>query len=76
MPVFSYLAYPVQGAKGQLYKDLAAMKYCDVMPSDNVDVLLLVTDTPDEDIEKELKAALGRIESLQSLGMAFGHVDD
>jgi nitrate reductase NapAB chaperone NapD len=75
MPVFSYLAYPVQGAKEQLRKDLAALDCCDVMPSDNAEVLVLVTDTPDEDIEKNLKRALGQIESLQSLGMTFGHVD-
>jgi len=75
MPVFSYLAYPVQGAKEQLRKDLAALEHCDVMPSDNAEVLVLVTDTPDEDIEKDLKQALYQIASLQSLGMTFGHVD-
>ena len=76
MPVFSYLAYPVQGAKEQLRQELAALDYCEVMPSDNAEVLVLVTDTPDENIEKNLKQALGRIESLQSLGMTFGHVDE
>jgi len=74
MPVFSYLAYPVQGAREQLRKDLAALDYCDVMPSDNAEVLVLVTDTPNEDIERNLKQTLGRIKSLQSLGMTFGHV--
>jgi hypothetical protein len=28
MPVFSYLAYPVQGAKEQLRKNLVALDYC------------------------------------------------
>lgn len=76
MPVFSYLAYPVQGAKEQLRKALAALDYCDVMASDNAEVLVLVTDTPDEAVEKNLKQTLGRIKSLQSLGMTFGHVDE
>ncbi len=70
MPVFSYLAYPVKGATEQL-----SMEHCDVMPSDNAEVLVLVTDTPDEDIEKNLKQALDQIASLQCLGMTFGHVD-
>lgn len=75
MPVFSYLAYPVQGAKEQLRKELSALDYCEVMPSDNADVLVLVTDTPDEQIEKKLKNTLAQVRSLQSLGMTFGHVD-
>ena len=75
MPVFSYLAYPRQGAKEQLRLDLERLKHCEVLPSDNEELLVLVTDTPDEDIEKELKKKLGQLESLQSLGMTFGHAD-
>ncbi len=74
MPVFSYLAYPVKGAKDALRRDLEALDYCEVMPADNEEVLVLVTDTPDDDIEKDLKKTLGQIETLQSLGMTFGHV--
>ena len=75
MPVFSYLAYPKEGAKEQLRKELAELSHCDVLPSDNEEVLVLVTDTPDETIEKELKKQLGQLPSLQSLGMTFGHMD-
>ncbi len=76
MPVFSYLAYPVQGAKEELLKDLKALEHCEVMPAENEEVLILVTDTPDEKSEEELKKKLKDLKSLQSLGMAFGHVDD
>ena len=75
MPVFSYLAYPKQGAKDQLIKDLAALNYCEVTPADNEEVLILVTDTPDDDQEKALKKELKKLKSLESLGMTFGHVD-
>lgn len=75
MPVFSYLAYPKKGAKQQLHLELAGLAYCEVLPSDNKEVLVLVTDTPDENIEKVLKEKLGQLESLQSLGMTFGHTD-
>ena len=75
MPVFSYLAYPVKGAKAQLLKDLAGLDHCEVLPSDNEEVLVLVTDTANEEMEKALKARLGQLASLQSLGMTFGHTD-
>ena len=75
MPVFSYLAYPKQGAKEQLIKDLASLEYCEATPADNEEILILVTDTPDEDQEKALQEKLKNLSSLESLGMTFGHVD-
>jgi len=76
MPIFSYLAYPVQGAKEQLQNDLAALEYCEVTPSENEEVLILVTDTPNEEAEKKLQKKLKDIKLLESLGMTFGHTDD
>ena len=73
MPVFSYLAYPEKGAKEQLLKDLTAMQYCEATPADNEDILILLTDTPDDVTEKSLQNQLKSLKSLQSLGMTFGH---
>ena len=75
MPVFSYLAYPVPGAKKELLTDLAALDYCEATPADNQEILILVTDTPDEVKEKELQNKLKKLKSLESLGMTFGHSD-
>jgi len=75
MPVFSYLAYPKPGAKQQLLEDLAALDYCEATPADNEEIPILVTDTPDEDREKVLQQKLKKLNSLESLGMTFGHVD-
>ncbi len=75
MPVFSYLAYPVPGEKEALLDDLAALDYCEATPADNQDILILVTDTPDEEREKELQIKLKSLKSLESLGMTFGHTD-
>ena len=75
MPVFSYLAYPIPGAKQQLLNDLAALDYCEVTPADNEEILILVTDTPDENKEQELQKNLKQLKSLKSLGMTFGHTD-
>ncbi|UCH22394.1 MAG: hypothetical protein JSU83_03900 [Deltaproteobacteria bacterium] len=76
MPVFSYLAYPVQGGKGELLDDLAALDYCEVTPAENEEVLILVTDTPNEKKEQELQKKLKQLKSLRSLGMTFGHTDE
>ena len=75
MPIFSYLAYPVPGAKQQLINDLAALDFCEVTPSENEAVLILVTDTPDEETEKKLQEKLNTLKSLEFLGMTFGHTD-
>ena len=75
MPVFSYLAYPVPGKKEALLKDLAALDYCQATPADNQEILILITDTPNEDREKELQKKLNNLKSLESLGMTFGHTD-
>ena len=75
MPVFSYLAYPVKGAKEELLKDLAALDHCEVMPAENAEILILVTDAPNEEQEKELQKKIKQLKSLQSLGMTFGHGD-
>ncbi len=75
MPVFSYLAYPKPGAKEQLLRDLASLDYCEATPADNAEILILVTDTPDDDSEKALQKKLKSLKSLESLGMTFGHVD-
>ncbi len=76
MPVISYLAFPMKGAKLELLHELAAMDDCEPLAAENEDVLILITDTPDEDREKILQERLMQVKSLQSLSMAFGHVDD
>ena len=76
MPVFSYLAYPSPGQKEGLVEDLTALDYCEVMPAENKEVLILVTDTPDENQEKALQEKLKKLKSLESLAMTFGHANE
>ncbi len=61
MPVFSYLAYPVKGAKEELLNELAALDHCEVMPAENEEILILVTDAPNEEQEKELQKRIDQI---------------
>ena len=76
MPVFSYIAYPVKGAKEKLLDALADLTYCEVLPAENEEIIVLVTDTPDDEKEKSLQEKLKRLDSLESLGMTFGHTDE
>jgi nitrate reductase NapAB chaperone NapD len=76
MPVMSFIALPVSGAKDELLKVLNAMQYCEAFPADNKDVLVLVTDTPDKDTDKDLHTRLKDLETLESLSMTFGYSDE
>lgn len=73
MPILSYLVLPQAGAMEQLCTDLSVMDCCEVIPADNEEVIVLVTDTPDEEAEKALQKTLKNLPSLQSLSMTFGH---
>lgn len=73
MPVLSYIVSPVHGAKSNLINDLNAIEYCEVIPSQNAEVLVLVTDTPDEKSEKKLQEQLKDVGTLQAMSMVFGH---
>ncbi|MDA3789659.1 MAG: hypothetical protein PF503_14340 [Desulfobacula sp.] len=75
MPIFSFLAYPEKNMKEQLIKDLSVMDYCEVKPSENQEVLILLTDTPDEETNKRLIDTIKALKSLQALSMTFGHTD-
>jgi len=76
MPVFSYIAYPVQGKKNKLLQDLERMQYCHAVPADNDELIILVTDTPNDEKEKKLTDRLKEIKSLSSLSMTFGYLDE
>ena len=76
MPVLSFIALPIPGAKNELLKVLNSMQYCEAFPADNQDILVLVTDTPDKNTDKELHAQLENLETLESLSMTFGYNDE
>jgi hypothetical protein len=76
MPFFRYVAIPRSGKKTTLLEDLNAIQYCEALPSDNDDVLILVTDSPNKDSEEKLQLLLKNLQSLESLHMSFGCNDE
>ncbi len=73
MPIFSYLVYPEQDKKQQLITDLTREPFCEIKVAENQEVLILITDTPDEETNKSLQDRIQNLDSLQSLSMTFGH---
>jgi len=76
MPILAYIVTPRSGEKDKLLKELNAMQHCEALSADNADILILVTDTPDKETEKQLEKQLNKIESMESLSMTFGYNDE
>ena len=72
MPIKSYLAHPQQGKKMELLQTLAAMDYCEVIPAENKDLLILVTDTESNNQEDDLQDKLNTIKSIKLLALVSG----
>lgn len=72
MPIKSYLAHPLEGKKNELIESLSIIKNCDVIPSENKDLLIVVTETEDDTQDKLLKEKIEAIDSLKLLAMVSG----
>jgi hypothetical protein len=76
MPIKSYLAYPVSGRLDELTAALRRLPGCDVVPAVNRDLLVLVTDSPDEAADEALGVALAGVPALQGLALVAGLGDE
>lgn len=72
MPIKSYLAYPHDGKKNELIKAISQLSNCDVIPSENKDLIILVTETNDKSEDEILEKKIEAIESLKLLSMVSG----
>ena len=75
MPISSYLAWPVSQNKTILARELNKFSQCEAIVSTNEDVVVLVTDTKDEQEEENLQEELQNIKSLGNLTLVYAHVD-
>lgn len=72
MPIKSYLVHPCEGKKQDLAGVLANMEYCEVMPAENRELLILVTDTPTRQEEEALREHLEKLEGVKLLALVSG----
>lgn len=72
MPIKSYLVHPHDGKKNELQNSLASIANCEVIPAENKNVLILVTDTKDKEEESLLKEKLEGLKNLKLMAMVSG----
>ncbi len=75
MPVASYLVYPKPGMGREAATALAALRGCEVSPSSDYSLLVIVTDTPDDQVDHDLQNAMRALPQLDGLAMVFCHDD-
>lgn len=76
MPVKSYLAQAFDGQKDALVEALGKLPGCESYAAENEDIVVLVTDTPDEEEEKLLQDALNEIPALKDLSLVSGFMSN
>ena len=72
MPIKSYIVYPFTGRKNSLTKEINSLKNCEVIPSENEDVLVVITDTLTIEEDKILKETLDALENLKMISLVSG----
>ena len=72
MPVKSYLAHPIEGKKQQLVDAISAIEGCEVIPAENEDLLVVVTETDTRNQDEILKEKIEAISSLKLLALVSG----
>lgn len=72
MSVKSYLVFPYKGRLQELSEDLSKLPWCQTIPSENREVIVLVTDTKDEKDEEDCINHVNSIESLEHMTLVSG----
>jgi len=67
MPIKSYLIQSLPGKKKDLQEEISAISECEVTPSENKDLLIVVTETMDEKADRLIFDRLNALENSQLL---------
>ena len=72
MPIKSYILHFEEGKKELLLKELQQLNDCEVIPAQNHDVVVVVTDTSSEEKDTNLYNQLLEIKGLKHLSLVSG----
>ncbi len=73
MPVKSYIIVPHSGQKLPLVTEIGNMPGCEILPAENQEVLVLVTDTADEEEELQLFKQVESIKEIRHITLVSGY---
>ncbi len=76
MPVCSYLMYPKPGQSEKLQVKLSNLPSCTVVPSENHEVFILITDTPNKKEENSLLEKLSQEQDILCMALSFAQWED
>lgn len=72
MPIKSYILHYKSGKRDKILNDLEEINNCEVILSQNYEVVVLVTDTNSEESDIELYNKLIELEDLKHLSLVSG----
>ncbi|MDH3321640.1 MAG: hypothetical protein OEM04_01560 [Flavobacteriaceae bacterium] len=72
MPIKSYLAHPHDGKYEALVSELSNISGCDIIPSENEEIAIIVSDTKDDFEDQNLQIKINSIKSLKMLSLVSG----
>jgi len=72
MPIKSYILHCEEQKKEILLKELQKLSNCEVIPAQNHEVIVIVTDTDSEETDTELYNQLLEIKGLKHLSLVSG----
>lgn len=69
MPVKSYLIFPKANKTGNLVESLSRMNYCEVFPSEDEKIIILVTETESEQADEKIWNELQGNTDIQQISL-------
>ena len=72
MPIKSYIIHSADQQKNKVMQALQKLENCEVIPAENKEVIVLVTDTSTEETDKELYNKLLEIEGIKHMSLVSG----
>ena len=72
MPIKSYVLHCEENSKNILLNELQKLSNCEVIPAQNHEVIVVVTDTESEETDTELYNQLLEMKGLKHLSLVSG----
>lgn len=76
MPIKSYIAHPHNGKYQELLSELSNITDCDIIPSKNKEIVIVVTDTKSDLEDQNMQIEINAIKSLNILSLVSGFETD